>query len=100
METLVCSRAEMPRIKFWALMTQPDQDTKRWDLWESDEGHQEDVMVIDEETEEMPPVFGSLIQRKILNSDYPKLLGKICTLSLSLEVVNLTMSLKCKHTRR
>ena len=33
------------------LVTKPDWDAKRWDPWDSEESKNEDVVVIDNETE-------------------------------------------------
>ena len=44
----------------------PDWDTKSWNPWESDDSEEEDVVVIDEETDERSCAVGPLIQRQPL----------------------------------
>lgn len=41
----------------WALATKPGQDMKMWNLWESDENEEESGVVIDGETDKMPPAL-------------------------------------------
>lgn len=59
-----------------------------------------DVMIIDVETEKNTTCpFWALIQRNILNNNYPKKASgrKLAFFSLFLEVVDLITSLKYKH---
>ena len=49
-------------IKVQVLMTKPDWGTKRWNLRESQESEEEDVVVIDSETDKMFPADQLLIQ--------------------------------------
>ena len=41
-------------FKIWELVTKLDQDSKRWNAWESEENKGEGVVVIDSETDEVP----------------------------------------------
>ena len=79
-------------------MTKPNWDAKRWSHWKN-ENEEEDVMVIDR-NRKYPMLSHPKYKRKILNSNYPKILKGKYILSLSLEVLNLIVSLKCIYPRR
>ena len=69
LETIACHFVKLgghklPRIKVQALVTKPDWDDKRWDLWESEESEEEDVVVIDIKTVETPHAVQSLVRRE------------------------------------
>lgn len=55
LETFTYCSAKL-RIKFQALVTKPDWVAKRWNLRESEESEEEDV-VMDSEADEMPHVI-------------------------------------------
>lgn len=58
-------------------------------------------MVINEGTDEAHHVIWPSVHRKPLNSNYPQIpKRKVTFFSLSLVVVNLIMSLKCKHSKK
>lgn len=42
---------ELPGIKIQELVTEPKWDTKKCNLWESEESHEECIVVIDSETD-------------------------------------------------
>ena len=46
--------SKLPWIKGSALVKKADWETKRWNPWESEESEEEDVAVIDSETDEPP----------------------------------------------
>lgn len=45
---------KLPRIKVQVLWTKPEEDTKAWNLLESEESQEEDVVATDTEVDETP----------------------------------------------
>ena len=51
----------LPLIKMQTLVTKPNWDTKKWTPWESEESEEEDVVVIDSETDKASHTIRPLI---------------------------------------